>query len=130
MKLPEDMLDIIKDQSALILTGIIITLISGLLYTTTTTGFKSGGRYRTKQGAILLYLAAMIFLGLVTPIINVLSKIIIEVVPILSIFGALIVGVNFIINQRIPTWSHTTPKTLLIYFSGAALIAIGYLVHF
>jgi hypothetical protein len=129
LKLPEDMLEVIKDQSALILTGIIITLISGLLYTTTTTGFKSGGRYRTKQGAILIYLAAMIFLGLFTPIINELSKIIIEVVPIISIFGALIIGTNFIINQRIPTWSHTTPKTLLIYFSGAVLIAMGYLIH-
>jgi hypothetical protein len=123
------MIDIIRDQSALILTGIIITLISGLLYTTTTTGFKSGGRYRTKQGAIFIYLAAMIFLGFLTPIINVLSKIIIDVVPIISIFGALIVGVNFIINQRIPTWSHTTPKTLLIYFSGATLVALGYIVH-
>jgi len=122
--------DVIKDQSALILTGIIITLISGLLYTTTTTGFKSGGRYRTKQGAILIYLSAMIFLGLITPLINGLSKIIIEVVPIISIFGALIVGTNFIINQRIPTWSHTTPKTLLIYFSGVVLVAIGYFVHF
>ena len=121
--------DVIKDQSALILTGIIITLISGLLYTTTTTGFKSGGRYRTKQGAILIYLSAMIFLGLITPFINELSKIIIEIVPIISIFGALIVGTNFIINQHIPTWSHTTPKTLLIYFSGAVLIAMGYLVH-
>ena len=123
------MLEIIKDQSSLILTGIIITLLSGLLYTTTTTGFKSGGRYRTKQGAILIYLSAMIFLGLITPFINELSKIIIKIVPIISIFGTLIISVNFIINQRIPTWSHTTPKTLLIYFSGAVLIAMGYLIH-
>lgn len=123
------MLDIIKDQSALILTGIIITLVSGLLYKTTSTGFKSGGRYRTKQGAILIYLSAIVFLGLITPFINELSKIIIEIVPIISIFGALIVSANFIINRSIPTWSHTTPKTLLIYFSGAVLIALGYLIY-
>jgi len=121
------MFEILKEQSALILTGIIITLVSGLLYKTTATGFMSGGKYRTKQGAVLIYLSAAVFLGFITPFINELSKIIIKIVPMLSISGMLIIGANFVINQSVPTWKHTTPKTLLIYFSGVTLIAIGYI---
>ena len=122
------MLDIIKDESSLVLTGIIITLISSLLYTITSTGFKSGGRYRTKLEAVLIYLSAMVFLGLITPFINELSKMIIQIVPIISIFGALLVSANFIINQSVPSWNHTAPKTLLIYFFGIVVIVIGYFI--
>ena len=122
------MLDIIKDESSLVLTGIIITLISSLLYTITSTGFKSGGRYRTKLEAVLIYLSAMVFLGLITPFINEMSKMIIQIVPIISIFGALLVSANFIINQSVPSWSHTAPKTLVIYFFGIIVIVMGYFI--
>jgi len=118
-----------RDQSSLILTGIIITFVSGFIYTTTTTGFKSGGRYRTKQGAIAIYVSATIFLGLLTPLINDLSKIIIEVMPVLSIIGAIIFGTNFLLNQKIPTWRHTSPKTLLIYSFGIFLVIFGFVLN-
>ncbi|MDH7517598.1 MAG: hypothetical protein QHH19_04570 [Candidatus Thermoplasmatota archaeon] len=124
-----DLFSLLRDQSSLILTGIIITFVSGFIYTTTSTGFKSGGKYRTKQGAIFIYVSATIFLGLITPLINELSKIIIDVFPVISIIGAIIFGANFIINQSVPTWSHTSPKTLLIYFFSIFLILFGFLLN-
>jgi len=124
-----DLFSFLQDQSSLILTGIIITFVSGFIYTTTSTGFKSGGKYRTKQGAIVIYVSATIFLGLITPLINELSKIIIDVFPVLSIIGAIIFGANFIINQSVPTWRHTSPKTLLIYLFSILLIIFGFLLN-
>jgi len=118
-----------RDQSSLILTGVIITFVSGFIYTTTATGFKSGGKYRTKQGAIFIYVSATIFLGILTPFINELSKIIIAVFPVLSIIGAIIFGANFVINQSVPTWSHTSPKTLLIYLFSILLIILGFVLN-
>ena len=125
-----EFLRFITDQSTLILTGIIITFISSLIYTTSITGFKSGGRYRTKQGAVFIFISTTIFLGLITPLINELSKIIIDFVPLLSIMGVIIIGSNFVIHQSVPTWKHTSLKALLIYFSGILLFLIGFLLKY
>ena len=124
------MFDVVLEQSRLVLTGIIISFVSKLIYNVTPTGFKSFGKFRTKEGAIFIYLIAVVVLGLVTPFIYELSGIIIENVPLISIIGFLIVSANFIINQSVPTWSHTTPKTLIIYLLGIVIILIGYYFRF
>jgi len=120
--------DFLTSQSNLILTGILVAFISHLIYKITPTGFVSAGRYRTKEGAIAIYIFAIVVLGLFTPFIYELSGLIIKEVPIISIIGFIIVCSNFIINQSVPTWKHTTPKTLLIYFTGAMLIILGFLL--
>jgi len=130
LNLPDDVFDVIAQQSRLILTGIIISFVSTLIYKVTPTGFKSMGKFRTKEGAIFIYLIAAVVLGLATPLIYQLSGIIIETVPLVSIIGFLIVSANFIINQSVPTWSHTTPKTLIIYLLGIVIILIGYYFRF
>jgi hypothetical protein len=118
--------DFLIDQSKLILTGILVSFISSLIYRVTPTGFVSAGKYRTKQGAIAIYIFAIVVLGFFTPIIYELSGLIIITIPIISIIGFIIVCANFIINQSVPTWSHTTPKTLLIYLIGVILIISGF----
>ena len=120
--------DFLKDQSNLILTGILVAFISHLIYKITPTGFVSAGRYRTKEGAIAIYIIAIVVLGFLTPFIYELSGLIIIEVPLLSIIGFIIVCSNFIINQSVPTWKHTTPKTLLIYATGVMLIILGFLL--
>src|SRR4030042_6117071 len=119
--------DFLIDQSSLILTGVLVAFISHLIYKITPTGFVSAGRYRTKEGAIAVYIFAILVLGLLTPFIYELSGLIIKEVPIISIIGFIIVCSNFIINQSVPTWKHTTPKTLLIYLTGVMLIILGFL---
>lgn len=121
-------IDLFVEQSRLILTGIIITIISGAVYRITPTGFVSGGKYRTKGEAIVIYLATALLLGLISPIIYLLSDIIIVNVPVISIIGILIFSTNFIINQSVPTWKHTSRKTILIYFLSIFLIIIGFLL--
>ena len=121
------MFEFFVEQSRLMLTGIVITFLSSLIYTVTPTGFKSAGKYRTKEGAIIIYLSAAMILGLLTPLFYELSKIIIDTVPVFSLVGFFIVCVNFIINQSVPTWRHTTPKTLVIYAFGILFICIGFL---
>jgi len=118
--------DFLIDQSKLILTGILVSFISSLIYRITPTGFVSAGKYRTKEGAIAIYIFAIVVLGLFTPIIYELSGLIIINIPIISIIGFIIVCSNFIINQSVPTWKHTTPKTLLIYLTGLILIIFGF----
>jgi len=119
--------DFITNQGNLILTGILVAFISHLIYKITPTGFVSAGRYRTKEGAIVIYIIAIVILGILTPFINELSGFIIKTIPIISIVGFIILCSNFIINQSVPTWKHTTPKTLLIYLIGFVLMILGFL---
>jgi len=118
--------DFLIDQSKLILTGILVSFISSLIYRITPTGFISAGKYRTKEGAIAIYIFAIVILGLFTPVIYELSGLIIINIPIISIIGFIIVCSNFIINQSIPTWKHTSPKTLIIYLTGVIMIILGF----
>ena len=111
-----DISDIFAEKSILILTGIFIAFISSIIYRIAPTGFVSGGKYRTKEGAIAIYLLSSVILGLCTPLIYMFSDLIITNLSILSILGLLIFFANFIINQSVPSWKHTSPKTLLIYF--------------
>ncbi|MGF3554256.1 MAG: hypothetical protein ACQXXF_03130 [Thermoplasmatota archaeon] len=120
--------DFLIEQSKLILTGIFVSFISSLIYRITPTGFISAGKYRTKEGAIAIYILAIIVLGIFTPLIYELSGLIIIYVPILSIIGLILLCSNFIINQSVPTWKHTAPKTLLIYFTSFLLIILGFLL--
>lgn len=123
-----EIIDILFQQSRLILTGIFIAFISSILYRITPTGFVSVGKYRTKEGAIAIYLLSAVILGFCTPIIYQFSSFIITNVPVLSIIGLLIFLANFIINQSVPSWKHTSPKTLLIYFLSAFLIVLGFII--
>jgi len=118
--------DFLIDQSKLILTGILVSFISSLIYRITPTGFISAGKYRTKEGAIAIYIFAIVILGLFTPVIYELSGLIIINIPIISIIGFIIVCSNFIINQSVPTWKHTSPKTLIIYLTSVIMIILGF----
>ncbi len=121
-------IDTLFEQGTLILTGVFITFISSIIYRITPTGFVSAGKYRTKEGAIAIYLLAAVILGFFTPVIYYFSNFLITIVPILSIFGLLIFLANFIINQSVPSWKHTTPKTLLIYTFSIIIIIFGFVV--
>ena len=123
-----DISEIFAENSVLILTGVFIAFISSIIYRVAPTGFISGGKYRTKEGAILIYLFSAVILGFCTPLIYVFSDLIIINLSVLSIFGLLIFLANFIINQSVPSWKHTSPKTLLIYFFSILLIVIGFIV--
>ena len=122
-------IEIFAEQSRLILTGIFIAFISSIIYRITPTGFVSGGKYRTKEGAITIYLLSAIILGLCTPLIYMLSEWIIINLSIVSISGLLVFLANFVINQSVPSWKHTSPKTLFIYFLSIILIIIGFVVN-
>jgi hypothetical protein len=122
------MVDVLFEESALVLTGIFITFISSSLYTINAHGFIARGKYRKKEEAILIFLGATVFLGLVTPLIHEVSKLVISSVPVVSIFGIVVTGTNFVLHYSIPSWKHTSTKTLLIYCLGAFLVVSGVLI--
>jgi len=120
--------DFLINQSKLVLTGILVSFISSLIFRITPTGFISAGKYRSKEAAIAIYIFAIIILGFFTPIIYEISGLIVINIPIISIAGFIILCSNFIINQSVPTWKHTSLKTLLIYFISITLIILGFLL--
>ena len=122
------MADLLFEESALVLTGIFVTFISSFLYTINAQGFMTRGKYRKKEEAILIFLGATVFLGLVTPIIHEVSKFTIRQVPVLSIAGIVIIGTNFVLHYSIPSWKQTSTKSLLIYLLGAFLLFLGFLL--
>jgi heme/copper-type cytochrome/quinol oxidase subunit 3 len=124
------MADVLFEESALVLTGIFITFISSFLYTINAQGFIARGKYRKKEEAILIFLGATIFLGLVTPVIHEISKLTIQEVPIPSIFGILLLGTNFVLHTSIPSWKQTSTKSLLIYLFGTFFVVLGFLIGY
>jgi hypothetical protein len=122
------MADFLQQEGILILTGMTITLLTGLIYSTSSRGFKAGGKYRKRHEAVVIYLSAMIILGAMTPVIQFGTAMVVEVVPIISIFGLFIIGASFILHRSIKKWKHTSVQSLLVYFFGAFLIVFGYLV--
>ena len=124
------MADVLFEESALVLTGIFITFLSSFLYTINAQGFIAHGKYRKKEEAILIFLGATIFLGLVTPVIHEISKLTIQEVPIPSIFGILLLGTNFVLHTSIPSWKQTSTKSLLIYLFGTFFVVLGFLIGY
>jgi len=122
------MVDFLAQQGQLMLTGIIVTFISGFIYKMTPTGFKCAGRYRKKETAVFIYLGAAFLLGITTPFVHVFSSLIIEFVPALTIIGFFVLSANFIVNQKIRTWRQTAPKTLIIYVVSILLMILGVLL--
>lgn len=122
------MADLLFEESSLVLTGIFVTFISSFLYTINAQGFMTRGKYRKKEEAILIFLGATVFLGLVTPIIHEVSKFTIRQVPVPSIAGIVIIGTNFVLHYSIPSWKQTSTKSLLIYLLGAFLLFLGFLL--
>jgi cytochrome bd-type quinol oxidase subunit 2 len=122
--------NVLFDESALVLTGIYVTFISSFLYTINAQGFVHRGKYLKKEDAIIIFLGSTIVLGLVTPLIHEVSKLTIQYVPIPSIFGVVIFGTNFVLHYSIPSWKHTSTKSLLIYLLGIFLIILGFLISY
>jgi hypothetical protein len=122
------MVDLLTEEGALILTGIIITFISSFLYTINAHGFVHRGKYRRKEEAILIFLSATVFLGLLTPLINEVSKLTIHFVPVISITGVVLFSTNFVLHYSIPSWKQTSTKSLLIYLLGAFMVVLGILI--
>jgi hypothetical protein len=123
-------MDVLFEEGALVLTGIYVTFISSFLYTINAQGFVARGKYRKKEDAIIIFLGATIILGLLTPLIHEVSKLTLLFVPIPSIFGVLIFGTNFVLHYSIPSWRHTSTKSLLIYLLGVFLIILGFLIGY
>lgn len=123
------MVDLLFEESSLVLTGIFITFISSFLYTINAQGFIARGKYRKKEEAIIIFLGATVFLGLLTPLIHEVSKLTILMVPIPSIFGIVLLGTNFVLHYSIPSWKQTSTKSVLIYLLGIFLIVLGFLVN-
>jgi cytochrome bd-type quinol oxidase subunit 2 len=129
MPIPCVMADLLFEESALVLTGIFVTFISSFLYTINAQGFMARGKYRKKEEAILIFLGATVFLGLVTPLIHEVSKFTIRQVPVTSIAGIVVIGTNFVLHYSIPSWKQTSTKSLLIYLLGAFLLFLGFLIN-
>jgi O-antigen/teichoic acid export membrane protein len=122
------MVDLLFEESALVLTGIFVTFISSSLYTINAHGFIARGKYRKKEEAILIFLGATVVLGLLTPFIHEVSKLTITIVPIISIVGIVLIGTNFVLHYSIPSWKQTSTKSLLIYLLGTFLVVLGFLI--
>jgi hypothetical protein len=124
------MVDVLFEESALMLTGIIITFISSMMYTINAQGFMHRGKYRKKEEAIVIFLGATVLLGLVTPLINEISKLAIQTIPVISIGGIILIGTNYVLHYSIPSWRQTSTKSLLIYLLGAFLAILGFLIAY
>ncbi len=120
-----DYLTYLIDYSAEFITGVIISIISGSIYTTTSTGFMSRGKFRTKEAALVIYLATAFICGVLTPPIYMFSTMLVDNLNLISLMGFLLVVANFALHYEIKGWKQSSLKSLILYFIGFALIGVG-----
>jgi len=108
-----------------ILTGATIAILASFVYSFLTNAFLSGGKFRSKEEAIFIYLSTAFLLGIITPLIQSFWAKIVLFLSLLKIIGLLIIIGNAVINQSIKRWRHTTIKTILIYLIGLLLLIFG-----
>ncbi len=107
------------------LTGATIAILSSFIYSTLTNAFLSGGRFRSKEEAIIIYLTTSFIFAFLTPIIKSIWFQVVQVLTLLKIAGLLIIIGNAVINQSVKRWKHTTLKTIMIYLLGILLFLFG-----
>jgi len=122
------MLNYLTEYGAEFLTGVIISIISGFIYTTTSTGFISGGKFRTKESAVFIYLLAASICGAITPMVYEFSKEFMGVFNAISLIGIVIIIANFAVHQEVKRWRHTSLKSMLLYSIGLFLIVLGFYI--
>jgi hypothetical protein len=115
----------IGESLIMILTGMTMSVIGGFVYQTTDTAFISGGSFRTKEEALLIFSAKILGVSLLTPFIQLLWQRTVNQFGVVSVFGvALVVGIT-IVNYIINDWNYLDEKSLGIYAIGVALLLIG-----
>ncbi len=107
------------------LSGATIAILASFVYSTLTNAYLSGGRFRSKEEALFIYLTTASILAFLTPIIESIWFQIIQVLALLKILGLLIVIGNSVIHQSVKRWKHTSPKSLAIYLIRILLFFIG-----
>jgi hypothetical protein len=108
-----------------VLTGATIAILASFVYSFLTNAFLSGGRFRSKEEAIFIYLSTAFLLGILTPVISSFWMQIVSILSLLKILGLLIIVGNAVINQSVKRWKHITFKTILIYLVGILLLIFG-----
>lgn len=107
---------------ALILTGITTAFLTTLVYTTTDHGFQTGGRYRSKEDALVIYLGTILGIGIVNPFVyEFWASFAATVDPTLPL-GIALAGGMFMVNEIVTHWKHTDGKSITIYLLGALLV--------
>lgn len=112
------------DAFALVLTGITTAFLAAFVYKTTDHGFQMGGRYRSKQDALWIYLGTILGLGLINPIVYGFWSSFSSSVSFTLLLGLAIAGGMFMVNETVTHWKHTDQKSLTIYLISIALILV------
>lgn len=116
------MFNLIQENLDLMLTGSTMALFGGIFYTTTAYSFNSGGKFCSKERALLIYLISIPLSGYLTLFVQEFWQSITAQFSLLNMLGAVIIVGMIAVNHSIKNWKFTDKKSLVIYALGVILL--------
>ncbi|MBP1908449.1 hypothetical protein [Methanolobus bombayensis] len=116
------MLDLIQENLDLMLTGSTMALFGGIFYTATAYSFNSGGKFCSKEKALLIFLISIPLSGYITLFVEEFWQGITPQFSLLNMLGAVIIVGMSAVNNSVKNWKYTDEKSLVIYAIGVILL--------
>jgi hypothetical protein len=118
------MLNLIQENLDLMLTGATMSLFGGILYTTTSHSFNSGGKFCSKEKALFIFLIAIPISGYLTLFVQDFWHNITSQYSLLNMLGIVIIVGMIAVNSSVKNWNFTDQKSLAIYALGIILLFV------
>lgn len=124
------MIQFLLNNLVIIATGATTALISFLIYTTTNRTFQSGGKFRSKEEALLITLGTLLITGILSPAIQNFWTGLLSQISGLQLLGATIMLGMIVVNESVTYWNHFDAKSVVTHSLGLMLILFGKSIYY
>lgn len=116
------MLELIRENLILMLTGSTMAFFGGLIYTSAGSAFLSGGIFRNKFEALIIFLISIPIMSVITLFVQKFWVYTIAVVSIFDLLGLVLILGMLGVNHTVSNWTYFDIKSLIVYLIGFLLI--------
>lgn len=116
------MADIISENLVMMLTGSTMAFFGGIIYQPVGSAFLSGGLFRNKFAALVIFLISIPILSLVTFFVNSFWVYLIPRISFYKIIGLVLIVGMLAVNYTVKNWKYFDIKSIAIYLIGFLII--------
>lgn len=113
---------LISDNLILMLTGSTMAFFGGIFFKSVGSAFLSGGLFRNKFEALLIFLISIPIMSLLTLLVESIWVIIISMISFYDIIGLVLIVGMLAVNYTVKKWKYSDIKSIVIYLVGFLII--------
>lgn len=116
------MTDLISENLVLMLTGSTMAFFGGIFFKSVDSAFLSGGLFRNKFEALVIFLISIPIMLLITLFVQSFWIFIISLISFYDIIGLVLIVGMLAVNYTVKKWNYFDIKSVTIYLVGFSLI--------